>query len=236
MSKTYAQLKAKFERDLDLEDEDFVQDTELMEIFNDGIREAEGEIHKLGLEELYYLEKDLPSVVSGTQEYAMPSNIYSSKLVKCIYNDGNRVYPIKELRGRKRFEKIAHNANTTHSQPVYEYYLRNAYTNDTTMSTKWGLSPTPTETSSTRFTRWYIREANKLEATTSVCDLPDACLNFLYTYAAWRVWGKEGDMRAAEAKNELENQRKVMVQNLSDMTPDEENEIEMDTSTYEDMS
>ena len=236
MTITYAQLKAKFERDLDLEDELFIQDTELMEIFNDGIREAEGVIHKLGIEEIYFLEYDNPAVVSGTAEYTMPTTIYANKFVKCIYNDGNRVFPIKENKGKYKFETIAINNNTQFSQPIYRYYIRNSYTNHTTMSVKWGLTPTPTETSSTRFTRWFIRKANVLSATTSVCDLPDACLNFLYAYAAWRVWGKEGDGRATEAEKEKDMQKQSMIENLSDMTPDEENEVEMDISTYEDMS
>lgn len=236
MSIAYSALKAKFEMDLDLEDELFIQATELMEIFNDGIREAEGEIHKLGLEELYFLDFDLVSVVSGTQEYSMPTNIYANKLVKCIYNDGSRVYPIRELKGRKKFERMAMNANASHAQPVYEYYIRNSYTNHTTMAVKWGLTPSPNETSSTAFKRWFIRKANVLTATTSICDLPDACLNFLYAYAAWRVWGKEGDGRAVGADSEKEKQRTLMIQNLSDMTPDEENEVEMDASLYEDMS
>ena len=234
--KTYSDLKTKIEMDMDTEDEDFVQDTELMEYFNDGIRDAEGQIHKLGLEEIYYLTYDNPSVILGTAEYALPTNIYGNKLVKCIYNDGSRVFPIRELKGKRRFEEIETQNNYPVSLPIYKYYLRNVYTNDTTQATKWGLVPTPSETSSTHFKRWYIREANKLEATTSVCDLPDACLNFLYAYVAWRIWGKEGDVRANDAKQELENQRALMIQVLSDMTPDEENEIEMDFDLYRDHS
>jgi hypothetical protein len=234
--KTYAQLKAKVEMDMDTEDETFVQDTELMEYFNDGIREAESEIHKLGLQEIYYLTYDNPSIVSGTAEYAMPSNIFANKIVKVIYNDGSKVYAIRGLKGRNRFERIANNSNSSSSDPIFEYYLRNVFTSDTSIATKMGFTPTPLETTSTRFTRWYIRHANVLEATTSVCDLPDPCLNFLYSYAYWRIWGKEGDGRAIEAKNEVENQRRLMIETLSEMTPDDENQIEMDTDIYDNMS
>lgn len=236
MSRTYLQLKTKIEMDMDTEDEDFVQDTELMEYFNDGIREAEGEIHKLGLAQHYYLERDNPSIVQGTQEYSMPSNIYANKIVGVTYNDGSRVYKVTEIKGKQRFEKIALNENSQSSNPSYQYYLRNAYTSDTVQAVKFGLTPTPQETTSTRFTRWYLREANKLEADTSVCDLPDACLNFLYAYATWRIWGKEGDARAVDAKGELELQREKMIQNLDDMTPDDEDEVEFDLSAYNDHS
>lgn len=233
----YSALKAKIEKDMDLEDEDFVQDTELMEYFNDAIRDCEGEVHKIaGLPEIYFLNYDNPAIVSGTKEYVLPTDIYENKLVKCIYNNGSRVFAINELRGRRRFEDMAFETNIAPSNPIYRFYLRNIRTSDTAIATKWGLTPTPQESSSTYFTRWYIRKANRMTATTSVCDLPETCYNFLYAYIGWRVWGKEGDARAEAAENEKEKQRAIMIQNLVDMTPDEDDKLEMDTSSYDEMS
>ena len=82
--KTYAQLLAKIEKDLDLESEDFIQDDELMEYFNDAIRECESHIHKLGLEDVYFKTFDNPSLVSGTSDYAMPTNIFANKIIECV--------------------------------------------------------------------------------------------------------------------------------------------------------
>lgn len=229
----YSAMKLKLQRDMDIEDELFIQDAELLELFNDAIRDCEREIHTIGLEEIYFLNYDNPSVVSGTAEYAMPTGIYQSKLVKCLYNDGNRVFPIKELHGKIRFEELEIASNFTANQPIYKYLLRNA---SSTAGMKWTLVPTPRETSATRFKRWFIREAQKLTVDASVCDLPDTCLNFIYAYVAWRVWGKEGDGRADGAKAEVELQRKLMIEGLTNMTPDEENEIEMDLNLYEEMS
>ncbi len=236
MSKTYSELKTKIEMDMDTEDEAFVQDTELMELFNDAIRDAEGEIHNLDLDEHYYQTYDRPAIVLGTAEYAPPSDIYGNKYLKGIYNDGSRVHEIREIKGRNRFAEIAMNLNVPSANPVYRYYLRNIRTSDTAISTKWGLTPTPQETTSQFFQRWYIRQANRMTADTSVCDLPDACLNFLYAYVAWRIWGKEGDGRGDAAKAELENQRRLMIQNLDDMTPDGEDEVERDLSVYDEHS
>ena len=233
MGITYSAMQAKIEKDMDIEDEVMIQDTELMEYFNDAIRDCEREIHSIGLEEIYFKNYDNPAVISGTAEYNMPTGIYQSKILKCVYNDGNRVFPIKEMKGKSQYEEIEMSANYTSSNPVYRYFLRNA---SASSGVKWTLVPTPRETSSTRFKRWFIREATKMANSASVCDLPDACLNFIYAYVTWRIWGKEGDGRSIGAKAEVELQRKMMIDGLTDMTPDEENEIEMDTDIYEDMS
>lgn len=231
MSKTYAQLKAKIEMDMDTEDEDFVQDTELMEYFNDAIRDCEGDIHKLGLEN-YFENSDNPAVISGTSEYSMPSDIYLNKIKRCIYSDGTNIYEIKELTGEHRYQELAYDASQASGSRIYRYILKNA----SSSGVKWKLTPTPTETSSTRFTRYYIRAATKMATTASICDLPEACYNFIYAYVAWRIWAKEGDLRADGAKQEVELQRQMMVDRLADMTPDDNNRIEMDTSAYDDMS
>lgn len=230
---TYAVMKAKIQKDMDIEDETFIQDTELLEYFNDAIRDCEGHIQKLGLQEEWYLNKDNPSVVAGTAQYDLPSDIYLKKFVECVYNDGSRTFEIKEIKGKNRFTRVAFNSNYTQNQPIYSYYLLHA---TAAAGAKWVLDPVPTETSSTRFTRWYIRAAQKMTVDASICDVPDVCLNFIYAYVTWRIWAKEGDGRAVGAKQELELQRTMMVEILSDMTPDGNNEIELDTSTYDEMS
>lgn len=232
MSETYANMKLKLQRDLDLEGEDFIQDTELLALFNDAIRECEAHIHKLGLDDTYFLDYDTVNMVTGVAEYDLPENIYLNKFKGCVYNNNDRVFYVDEMRSSQRLLEKAIIDNESVNDPVYQYFLRNSTAAD---GTKWVLHPAAKETAS-YITRWYIRKVAPLTASTSICDVPDVCLNFIYAYVAWRVWGKEGDARAADAKNERDMQKTLMLDTLSEMVPDEEKEIEIDTSIYEEMS
>lgn len=232
MSETYGNMKAKIERDLDTEDEDFVQEAELLEYFNDAQRECEAHIHKLGLEDIYFKTSDTPSLVTSTSSYSMPSDIYLNKILKCVYNDGNRVFEVKKLKGRTRYLDKALIENSTVSQPIYQYDITNA---SAALGTKWVLTPASQETS-TNIERHYIRKVAALEDDDSICDVPDVCLNFIYAYVSWRIWGKEGDARATDAKDEMLRQQGLMLETLSEMTPDDNNDVEMDGSIYDEMS
>jgi len=229
--KTYAQLKAKFERDWDLEEEEMVTDTELMEIFNDGIDDAQAIIHQLGIEQKYFLTKALLTLTNGSADVDLPSNIYANKIMAIIYNDGSNVFPIKRLRGKNLFEDVAFASNVTWTDPRYQYIIRN----DSSAGNKIQLVPASIITNSTYATCWYIREATKLTTTSSICDIPES-YNFLYAHAAWRVLGKDGDPRAAAAKAEKMKQEQLMTETLETMVDDGDNEIKIDASTYEEMS
>ena len=232
MTITYADMKLKLERDMDLEGEEFIQEDELMELFNDGIRECEAHIHKLGLEDLYFKTSDTPSIVQGTADYAMPTNIYMNKLIECVYANGTTIFEVKRLKGKDKHLKKALIESDAGSNPTYLYDIRN----DTAAGgVKWVLVPSAKETS-TNITRWFIRETTKMVDDTSICDLPAVCLNFIYAFVSWRAWAKEGDGRAMEAMSVVEKQRALMLDTLAEMTPDEENEVQGDTSIYDEMS
>ena len=51
-----------------------------------------------------------------------------------------------------------------------------------------------------------------------------------------RVYEKEGHPNLPKAVQDLEQQRQQMVSTLASMVPDGSNEIEMDTSAYEEMN
>lgn len=232
MTITYAQLKAKLERDMDIEDEEFVQTDELREYFNDAIRECESHIHKLGLEDIYFKSSDAPSLVLGTSQYAMPSNIYLNKIVECVYANQNDIFEVRRLKGRNKHYRKAQINFDTGTQPAYIYDILN---DSAAVGTKWELIP-PSKETSTNITRWYIRKAEQMLTDASVCDLPEICYTFIYAFVTWRVWGKEGDQRATDAKMTLDEQRELLITTLKEMTPDEDNIVEADTSSYDEMS
>lgn len=232
MSETYANMKLKVQRDVDIEEEEFIQPLELLSYFNDAQRECEAHIHKLGLEDQYFKTSDTPSLVTGTSSYAMPTDIYLNKLIECVYNDSSRVFEVMRLKGSNKYVNKALILNDSVSQPIYKYDITNA---SAAAGTKWVLIPASQETS-TNITRFYIRKVAALTGDASVCDVPDVCLNFIYAYVIWRVWSKEGDGRAEPAKMVLNEQRDLMLETLSEMTPDDNNYVEMDMTSYDEMS
>lgn len=234
--KTFAQIKQKVERELDLEAEDIVQPEEFQEYVNDGIDEAEAEIHKLGLEDEYFLTKAFLPLVTAQSEYALPANIYATKIRKIVYQSGTQVYDIKRLRGKNRFEIIADINQYGNSLDYYRYMLTNPSAED---GYKINFYPASRETSSANVTVWFIRCANRwlvLETDTALCDLPAFALNFLYAYVHWRCFDKEGHPAAAEKKNMYLEAKKLMIETLTNMVPDEESSIDMDLSSYDDLS
>ncbi len=234
--KTFAQIKQKVERELDLEAEDIVQPEEFQEYVNDGIDEAEAEIHKLGLEDEYFLTKAFLALNTGVGEYSLPANIYANKIRKVIYKSGSQVYEIKRLRGKKKFEVIADIELYGNTLDYYQYLLTNP---DADGGVVFNLYPPSRETSTQNANIWYIRCANRwvdLVVDTTLCDLPAFALNFLYAYVQWRCFDKEQHPGAGEKKAYKEEAKRLMVETLTNMVPDEESGIEMDLSSYDDLA
>lgn len=229
--KTYAQMKSKIERDWDLEEEEMIPDGELIEYFNDAIREAEANIHRLCVEDKYFETKAALALVSGTADYSLPATIYANKILKIVYNDGSRVYEIARLRGKDKYAEVAAITNANEGTPQYKYLIRN----DSSAGNKIQLVPASVETSATNVTVWFIRSATVMSTTSSICDIPEF-YNFIYAFVSWRILGKDGDPRAAAAKGELERQRQLMIETLETMVDDGDNEIIPDVSHYEEMS
>jgi len=93
---TWAEIKAKVQRDLDIESEVFVNDAELLGYCNDAIDEAEAEI--MGVYSDYFLARETITLVSGTETYSLPSDIFAHKVRRVMYNNGSSVYEIRRMR------------------------------------------------------------------------------------------------------------------------------------------
>jgi len=225
--KTWAEIKTKVQQDLDIEDEVFVTDAELMSYCNEAIDEAEAEIH--GLYEDYFLNKATITLVQGTSDYSLPSDIYAHKIRRLIYQNGGTIYTVDRLRDWKKFEEKA----------VTDYYSSSAWYNYLIVNTTAGdpkisLVPTAQE-SGAYLTLWYIRNANRMINDASVCDIPEF-INFIYQYIKVRVYEKEMNPNAQAAVAILQAQRTLMQDTLGTMVPDADNTIEMDLSSYEEQS
>jgi hypothetical protein len=218
---TYSELKSKIEKDLDLEDEIFITPEELLGYFNEAIDEAEAVIHDLY--EDYYLTKAFIPLVSGTQVYAFPADIYAMKLRAFTYSNGTQKYEIKKWKDSL--------ANIMHVGDSEDY--RYIPINTTASGYQLMLLPTSRETSSTNATLWYIRNATALVDDTDVCDLPELAINFVLQFVKQRCYEKEGHPTTLKAITDTENLKKSMTESLANMVDDESEELRKDVSFYE---
>jgi hypothetical protein len=232
--KTFEQIKTKVERELDIETEDFIQPDEFREYVNDAIDIVFAEILKLGLEDEYFLKWKYMALVQGQDTYALPTDIYSNKIKKIMYRQGATLYEIKRMRSKQRFEQIEEILQYNSVTDFYRYLLTN-HGSDEGITLE--LFPASKEDSTQNVKVWYQREPQKWTTDSSKkCDLPEIALNFLYAYVHFRVFDKEQHAGAADKKASMMDNRELMIQTLTNMVPDEESSIDMDTSAYEDFS
>lgn len=226
--KTWAQIKTAVEEQSDLQDEDFIQPTELMEYANEAIDYCESEI--LTIYEDYFLTKASLALVSGTSDYNLPSDCYAAKIRSIIYRNGSTVFPIKRIKDWNKFETIAFE-QTYPAINFYKYIITNPDTDGYVLT----LYPAAQETSASNVTIWYIRNANRLTDDDSICDIPEF-YSYIKQYIRVKCYEKEGHPNYESALGVLEAMKKQMVDTLSEMIPDGDNELPKDFSVYNDMN
>jgi len=222
---TYGEVRALVEKELDLEEENFIQPSEMAQYCNEAIDECEAEIHTLGLEDGYFLSSEPLAMVQGQQAYSMPSDIYANKIISIIHDDGSKKYPIKRVRGVNKFEKLAY----VDASDDYSYIIRNS----SSAGVKIMLYPPAKTTDSSIVTIWYIRNLATVAEDVDVVEVPEF-INFVRAYMKAKCMAKEnmGEVPPGAAA-ELEQQRRQMNQTLMNMVPDGDNEIEVDQEFYQ---
>lgn len=225
---TWAEISAKVKLELDLQGEIFIDPAELLEYCNEGIDDAESQIHSLY--EDYFLTYSTVSLVSGTSEYTLPTSIYAHKIRKVVFRNGQNVFEVKRIRNKDKIVGYSLNRATTNTAPYYEYLLINS----TAGSPKIIFTPNVTDTGD-YIEVWYIRNANRLSVDADVCDIPEF-VKYVMQYMKVRVYEKEIHPNLLIAKQELEVLKQDMVSTLAAMISDDDNEIEADYTMYDQMS
>jgi hypothetical protein len=223
--------------DLDLQDADnFIQNDEMVGYVNEGIKEAESDILKLS--EDYFLVPDATITwVSGTADYALPSDIYGEKIRGLVYVNGVKIYPIRRLRDPDLFYKIQElNINPTNEQER-QFFLKSGAAG---AQGKFTFVPTPQESGA--FVKYaYIRSAQRVPLLSeggtrtaqlaTILDIPE-WTDFIIQWAKVRCYEKEKDSRLPDAQAALLAIRKSMNEALTQKTPDNEDQIPMDMGFY----
>lgn len=223
----WGQIKAKIRRDLDLEAEVFVRPEELCGYANEAIDEAEAEIH--GMYEDYFLSRRTIDLVEGQEEFDLPDDIYAHKIRRIVYNDSSQVYTVTRIQDWKKFEQ--HNITSVFSTTdLYQFFFLNTVPGEPKIL----LVPRSRDVGP-YLNVWYLRQANRLEEDSDICDIPEF-YNFIFQYMKVRIYEKEGHPNLGKAVSDLEQQRRQMTSTLAQIAPDAQNEIEMDSSFYEEMN
>lgn len=146
---TYLALKTKIREDIDMQEEDFISDTELMGYVNEAIDTAEKAV--MGIYEDYFLTRESLSLESGQDLYDLPSTIYAHKIRRMVYNQGSQIYKVHRIRDWKKFEEFALDRfNTTAN--LYSYFLINTNPGQP----QFLLTPIPNETAGVRLSTTVV--------------------------------------------------------------------------------
>lgn len=140
---TWGDIKAKVQRELNLQDELFITPQELLDYCQDAIQDAEAEIHKLNIEDQYFEAVSVLSLVSGQRDYAFPDNIYGNKITRIVYSNGDLIYQIPRNTLKNRYEDVAYDTQYGGTNDLYRYMILN---NNKTVGSRIRISPTPVET------------------------------------------------------------------------------------------
>lgn len=218
---TFEEMSEKVRADTDNQDVDFIDRSELLGYANEAIDDCEALIHKLYQD--YFLTKDNPTLVAGTQDYAMPSDIFANKIKIVLFDDGSRKYEIKRLRDLKMLPHVQ-------SVDDYKYMIFH----DATLGYRMRLLPAARAASSTAITRWYYRNAGRLVDDDDTCDIPEF-MNFILQHMKMRCYEKEGHPNVLKAIDDVEKLRILMETTLAEMTAAESDSvIPPDFSFYDD--
>jgi hypothetical protein len=219
-----------------MSEEDNVTPNELIGYCNEAISEAEAEIHTLY--EDYFLSYTDLTFVAGTSEYSLPTDIYADKIRAVIYSNGSLIYPITRIRNHQKFLDIQITQNFATAEE-YRYFLINR-----SSSTGVKLILAPKARDSGILARlWYLRSANRVPALVNelvpaaatddaVIDIPEF-VNFIMACMRGKLFAKEnGGTIPQDAAGEIQQQRKMMVDTLTKMIPDDDDTVEWDLTHY----
>lgn len=236
---TFQEFETKVRADLDLQDTDnFVGEDEFAGLTNEAIDTAEAII--MATHEDYFLQSATLTLVSGESSIALPTDIYGQKVREIVYKNGDRIYPLRELKDPRMMYQKAVIDRQAVSLEEYAYFFKSA-----TAGEQDKLIITPAALESGAFLEmWYIRNANRIplqadsgspsRATqlATVIDIPE-WRAYLEQYVKWRCYQKMKDQAGeAAAAKALEKLGELMLINLKDKKLNNENDVPMDTSHY----
>lgn len=217
---TLIEILTEVDNALDLTDEIMVLRDEKVGYVNASVDEAEQ--HILAINEDYFLQTANLPLVAGEQDILLPGNIYAHKIRRVYYTNGGTTYEIKRIRNLDEIPNVD-------SGDDYRYLVYM----DSSGGFRMKLYPASRESSSSNVSVWFIGNANRLEDDTDIMNIPEA-RSFVVASTKLACARKEGHPAAVSLEGEVERQRVLMVDSLQAKIPDENNQIEVDLSYFDD--
>lgn len=231
--RTFGDLKSQLEAEMDTADETFYSATELQNYFSSGVTLCEAEIIKLGLREKYLQNEAFISAVSGTADYALPSDLAINKLRKIIYRNGTLIYTVNPLRTEGAYET----EDVFATYPSNEYYHYSLYKNGTSSAYQLRLTPKASVSVTNALRVIYWKTLNRYTADAVLCDVPDICYEYILAYVRYRVYAKEGHEMTTDEKQNVSVLKQLMNETLQNQVADPDMDLmESDRSHYEEMA
>lgn len=222
---TRAEIIAKIQRDLDLEDEFFVTPDEMYGYIEEAIDETEKMVHRL-YEDYFLATAPLP-VTAGTSDYPLPDTIFAQKVRGIFSGQGtSSAYEVKRLQDGKKLRWFAEDLTTA---TQLSYFIVNSAIGGAQIR----LVPMPITDETLDV--WFLRQANRLDDDLDQLDIPEAS-QYIIQYVKVRCYEKEGHPNLAKALTDQERLRENLSTILAGMVADGENKIEMDLTVYEEMN
>ena len=232
---TLKELRERIQADLDLQDETFITDSDVNAWINESIKKAESVIH--GLYEDYFLTQTTQVITAGTYLYSYPSDVYANKIRKIIYHDGGKSSSHEVRRVSSLVEGSERDIYSTGSNHVLQWSPYNSKSGGRQIR----LFPEAGRTGTLII--WYIRNARQLvdetvDGVTTVADAQSCDVDEFERYILQCVktecYFKDGDPRAVPSRQLEEMLKRDMIETLSNAVPDNNDEIPMDFSFYDD--
>lgn len=203
----------------DLSEETFIDETEQLNMANSGLEVIEAAI----VSECPEYFKATPfqiSLVDGTQDYDLPTDIYANKMNLIYYSNGSKKYELSQIKDLREVMDIEDGDD-------YRYLI----VNSTASGTKLRLYPTPAASESNAINIFYTRNLKRFTDVTESLDAPEAKL-FLKEWIKEQVAKKERMTPDAPMSQNLKDILINTISALKVMVVDENNLVPMNMEYF----
>jgi hypothetical protein len=224
----FSEMESKIKNDLDLNEETFIQPSEMKDYFNEAVAMIQADVHTIY--EDYFKRSVKYSPTEGQDTLQLPADIYAQKIRKLYVNiDVTNRFEIVRIKNQDEVLDI----DVTDR---YKYDLFNdGYTDLNPQGITVQLYPPirAEHAGANTLQMFYIRNVARYVDETSVCDIPEFS-NVINQYVRYKCRAKEGHPDASQDLADLQSIKSLMLETLRDRVIDENTEIRKDFSFYTD--
>ena len=227
---TLLEMKEKIKSDLEMREEQYLPDSDIVRLINDAVSDAHK--HIVRVYEDYFLSFHTQELAATQSVLTLPVDLFADKIRAIIYRDGEigsasitcEFSKVKSLRDAMNVRNIISNNSGA---------MRLWLLTDQTVATR-GVKLIPETGRAGHVDMWYIRRPALMANDSDVCPIPEFA-DYVVQRAKVAYYRNDGDPRYADEKGELLELQEQMINTLSNRTlGEDDNVIKRDVSFYED--